>query len=275
MAGDPPARRPPIIIPPPVPSSTAPATLIFIHGYNALNTQFNCDPPDASSVAYHIHKSLALQHVKIVIPEGMPNLWPSMNRATWYNIATPVPQPGSPQNVYEQIEFGHSGSNEDDMNLNLDYFESLIESEIAGGTPAKRIIFAGYSQGATILTLFIVTRKLAADLGAIISIAGFPPVPMQSISRMQQENGLFGPWSKYTRFFMLHGRNDVFIPLEIFFEWRKRIEGFRDRGQGIANVEWKLVDGMKHAMAAGLWPHIREILEGVVLLTDPKSSVKL
>ena len=105
------------------------------------------------------------------------------------------------------------------MNLNLDYFESLIKSEIAGGTPAKRIIFVGYSQGATILTLFIVTRKLAAELGAIISIAGFPPVPMQLISRMQQENGLFGPWSKATRFFMLHGRNDMFIPLEIFFEW--------------------------------------------------------
>jgi predicted esterase len=275
MAGDTPARRPPIVIAPPVPSSTAPATLIFIHGYNALNTQFNCDPPDASSVAYHIHKSLALQHVKIVIPEGIPNLWPSMNRATWYNIATPVPQPGSPQNVYEQIEFGHSGSNENDMNLNLDYFESLIESEIAGGTPAKRIIFVGYSQGATILTLFIVTRKLAADLGAIISIAGFPPVPMQSISRMQQENGLFGPWSKETYFFMLHGRNDVFIPLEIFFEWRKRIEGFRDRGQGIANVEWKLVDGMKHAMATGVWPHVREILEEAVPVTDPKPSVKL
>ena len=105
------------------------------------------------------------------------------------------------------------------MNLNLDYFESLIKSEIASGTPAKRITFVGYSQGATILTLFIVTRKLAADLGAIISIAGFPPVPMQSISKMQQANGLFGPWSKDTRFFMLYGRNDVFIPLEIFFEW--------------------------------------------------------
>jgi predicted esterase len=173
MAGDPPTRRPLIIVPPPVPSSTAPATLIFIHGYNALNTQFNCDPPNASSVAYHIYKSLALQHVKIVIPEGIPSLWPSMNKATWYNMAAPVPQPGSPQNVYEQIEFGHSGSNEDDMNLNLDYFESLIKSEIAGGTPAKGITFVGYSQGATILTLFIVTRKLAADLGQSSSLLDF------------------------------------------------------------------------------------------------------
>jgi predicted esterase len=198
-----------------------------------------------------------------------------MNKATWYNMAAPVPQPGSPQNFYEQIEFGHSGSNEDDMNLNLDYFESLIKSEVAGGTLAKKITFVGYSQGATILTLFIVTRKLPADLGAIISIAGFPPVPMQSISRTQQEKGLFGPSSKATRFFMLHGRNDVFVLMEVFFEWRRRIEGFRDRGQGIANVEWKLVDGMKHAVVAVLWPHVREILEGVVPLTDPKTSLKL
>jgi predicted esterase len=161
------------------------------------------------------------------------------------------------------------------MNVTLDYFESLIKSEVASGTPAKRIIFVGYSQGATILTLFIVTRKLAADLGAIISIAGFPPVPMQSISRIQQKNGLFGPWSKETRFFMLHGRGDVFVPSEIFFEWRKRIEGFRDREQGIASVEWMLVDGMKHAVAAVLWPHVRHILEEVVPLTDPKSSLKL
>jgi hypothetical protein len=46
-------------------------------------------------------------------------------------------------------------------------------------------------------------------------------------------------------------------------------------GQGIANVEWKLVDGMKHAVVAVLWPHVREILERVVPLTDPKTSHKL
>jgi predicted esterase len=268
------ARRSPIVIPPPI-SSATPATVFFIHGYNDLASQFNCSPPNQLSVAYHLHKSPLLQHMKVVIPEALPCIHRSIPNNVWYNIGTAVPEPGDPERAYESVEVGVSGRNEDDMNVTMDYFESLIKLEIATGTPAKRIVFVGYSQGATILTLFLLTRRLAAELGAVISYAGFPPTPMQSISRMQDENGLIDGWSKETKLFMLHGAQDAFVPFVVFQEWLKRIEGFRDRGRGIASLEWRLIDGMRHSMSAILWPYVREILEKVVLLTESKPPFKL
>lgn len=257
-------RQPPIVIEPPKASVNTLATLIFIHGYNFVASQFNCDPPNHLSVAHHIHQSPLLQHVKVVIPEALPNVHKSMDKNTWYNIATPIPAPGERQDADKQIEFGRSGRNENDMNVTMDYFEELIESEMASGTPARRIVFMGDSQGASILTLFALTRALASELGAVISYAGFPATPLQSVFRMQQENGLEGRWAKELKFFLLHGKNDIFVPPEVFRGWRILLEGFKDCGQGIAYLEWQIVDGMKHSLIATLWPHVRNILHDVV-----------
>ncbi|KAF4632444.1 hypothetical protein G7Y89_g5687 [Cudoniella acicularis] len=226
-------RSPPIVIAPPKPSENAPATLIFIHGYNFFASQFNSKPPNQLSVAHHVHQSPLLQHVKVIIPEALPNIHPSMDKNVWYNIATPIPPPGNPLDPDQAVEIGQPGRNEDDMNLSLDYFEDLIRTEVANGTPTNRIVFLGDSQGASILTLFILTRGLASELGAIISYAGFSATPLQSVIRMQQENSLEGSWSKQTKFFLLHGKNDVFVPQEILRVWRRLLESFKDRGQAM------------------------------------------
>lgn len=257
-------RKPPIVIEPLKVSVDTPATLIFIHGYNFVASQFNCNPPNHLSVAHNIHQSPLLQHVKVVIPEALPNVHKSMDKNTWYNIATPIPAPGERQDADKQIEFGRSGRNEEDMNVTMDYFEELIESEMASGTPARRIVFMGDSQGASILTLFVLTRALASELGAVISYAGFPATPLQSVFRMQRENGLEGRWAKELRLFLLHGKDDVFVPLEVFRAWRTLLESFKDRGQGIAYLEWQIVDGMKHSLVAALWPPVQNILQDVV-----------
>jgi predicted esterase len=123
------------------------------------------------------------------------------------------------------------------MNVTIDYFEPLIKLEIPASTPAKRIVFVGYSQGATILTLFLLTRRLAAELGAVISYGRLPPTLMHSISRMQDENGFIDGWSKETKLFMLHGTQDAFVPFVVFQEWLKRIEVFQGCGQGIAKSQ--------------------------------------
>jgi len=214
--------------------------------------------------------------MKVVIPEALPCIYSSIRNNVWYNIGTPIPEAGDSQRAYEAVEFGASGRNEEDMEVTMDYFESLIKSEIADGTPARRIVFMGYSQGATILTLFLLTRRLAAELGAVISYAGFPPTPMQSISRMQAENGLIEGWSKETKLFILHGERDTFVPFVIFKEWLMRLERFRDRGQGVASIEWRLIGGARHSISAGLWPYIRDILEAVIVpLAKQNHTLKL
>jgi predicted esterase len=111
----------------------------------------------------------------VVIPEALPCIHPSIPNNVWYNIGTTVPEPGDPERAYEAVEFGVPERNEKDMKVTMDYFETLIKSEIAAGTPVRGIVFVGYSQGATILMLFLVTRRVAAELCAVISYAGFPP----------------------------------------------------------------------------------------------------
>jgi len=275
MAAGPPIRPSPLIISPSSPSTTAPATVIFLHGYNDIASTFNCHPPDALSVAYHIHKAPALQHIKIIIPEALPCNWSKVPNNVWYDIPTPYPKSGDPKKAAELVESGGLGSNEDDMKVTLDYFESLIEAEMAMGVPAKRIIFFGYSQGGAIAVLFLLTRRLAANLGGIITCCGFPAVPIPSVIKMQRENGLIQPWSKETRLYVLHGKKDFFVPMEVFRVWIARLEEFKERGHGIATVESIIVDGMGHALRDVLWPHVREILERTVPLTDQRSFLKL
>jgi predicted esterase len=271
-------REQPLILLPPTPSPTLPATLIFVHGYNARASLFNPESPSRYAIAHHVHNSPALQHVKIIIPEALPCIHASVPGNVWYNISKPIPDPGNIdtfEHALDTMESQEWGSNEEDMKVSMDYFEELINSEVASGTPISRIVLMGYSQGGGIVTLFLLTRKMACSLGAVISHAGFSPAPMKSIYRMQHENQLEGAWCQKTKFFMLHGKDDVFVQREIFDIWRTRLEMFRDRGNGIAEMEWEMVDETRHAISVNVWLHVINILKRTVPLVQSHSTYKL
>lgn len=265
-------RRAPITISPPRamtdPSRTA--TLIFLHGYGWSADQFNQRPSNRLSVAHHIHKSPLLQHVKVIIPEGLENIWPSPGRHTWYNIDQPVPSAGDP---LKTDEFGQHSSNLSDIDVSLDYFESLIDAEVEKGTPVNRIIFMGDSQGASILYLFLLTRRRAADLGAVITWAGFSATSLETIAQMQEQNGLSESWAKKTRLYMLHGKEDAFVPLSRSQAFVNALESYRARGQGFATLEWEAVDGIRHALVEPVWPYIRRILENFLMPAEPVAKL--
>ncbi|ESZ92490.1 hypothetical protein SBOR_7153 [Sclerotinia borealis F-4128] len=263
-------RRSPITIPSPktTTKTSSPATLIFIHGYGWSADQFNQHPPNRLSVAHHIHKSPSLQHVKIIIPEGLANIWPSPGKYTWYNIDQPIPSAGDPSKIHE---FGQHNSDINDIETSLDYFEYLIDSEVATGTPANKIVFMGDSQGASILYLFLLTRRRAADLGAVITWAGFSAIPLENIAQMQEKNGLpvFDGWVKETQLYMLHGKEDVFVPLSRSRALMAALESYRIRGQGFTALEWAAVDSLRHSLVEPVWPYVRRILERFLMETEP------
>ncbi|TEY82422.1 hypothetical protein BOTCAL_0029g00090 [Botryotinia calthae] len=265
-------RRLPItILPPKVSTELAqPATFIFLHGYGWSADQFNQNPPNRLSVAYHVHKSPILQNVKVIIPQGLANIWPSPGKHTWYNIDQPVPSAGDP---LKTDEFGQHRSNVRDIEVSLDYFEYLIDTEVTMGTPANRIVFMGDSQGASILYLFLLTRRKAADLAAVITWAGFSATPLETIAQMQERNGLSESWAKKTRLYMLHGMEDVFVPLSRSKALAAVLDQYRARGQGFATLEWVVLDGLRHSLVEHVWPNVRQILE--CLLTEKESASKL
>lgn len=257
-------RRPPVVVLPVNPSVAGPATFIFLHGYNDVASTFNSKPASHLSVAHHIHKSPLLQHVKIIIPEALPCIFPTITGNVWYNMPYPVPIAGDPLTAKEHVEFGHASNDQADMNESLDYFEELIRAEIENGTPARRIVLMGYSQGASVAVLFIQTRRLAADLAGVISLSGFHATDLQSVFAMQREHGLMGRWSKETRLLLLQGKGDVFVHLENFQSWRKQLEGFQDRGKGIGSIEWTIADGVRHSIRGTIWPYVNKFLEDVL-----------
>ncbi|KAL2068725.1 hypothetical protein VTL71DRAFT_15063 [Oculimacula yallundae] len=268
-------RAPPAVVSPPYPSLNTPATLIFLHDYNSSAQRFNRNPPNKQSLAHHIHASPALQHLKVIIPNGLTCIHSSVKGKVWYNLNVAIPNPGDPKRAYDEIEYGSLERNEDDMKVTMDYVESLIREEIASGTAAERIILMGYSQGATIAALFLLTRSLGSELGAVISVAGFAPTPMTSVPRMQKENGLEGRWSKETRLFLLHGAKDAHIPVEIYYAWRTRLEGFMEQGQGIARIEGIVIEEMDHWPIDQVWPDTRKILQAVVPVASQLTESKL
>ena len=253
----------------------ASATLIFLHDYNSAASRFNRNPPNGQSLVHHLHASPALQHLKIIIPNGLPCKHTAVQRNVWYNLNVPFPARVDPKRAHDEIEYGSTERNEDDIKVSMDYVESLIREEMATGTPAKRVVLMGYSQGATVAALFLLTRKLGAELGAVISFAGFAPTPMASVPRIQKENGLEGRWSKETSLFLLHGSKDAFIPVEIYYAWRARLEGLMRRGQGIARVEGIVIEGVDHWPIEGIWPETRRILEMVVPASSKMVDSKL
>ncbi|QSZ32437.1 hypothetical protein DSL72_002011 [Monilinia vaccinii-corymbosi] len=265
-------RKPPIIISALKPSKepARSATFIFLHGYGWSADQFNQHPPDRLSVAHHIHKSPSLQHVKIVIPEGLQNIWPSPGKHTWYNIDQPIPSAGD---ASETHVFGQHNPDVRDIEVSLDYFELLIDSELAMGTPANRIIFMGDSLGSSILFLFLLTRRRAAALGAVISWAGFSATSLETVAQMQENNGLSHRWAKKTRLYMLHGKDDIFVPLSRSRALADALEVYRSRGQGFATLQWEIVDGARHSLVEPVWPHVRRILEGFLIDIEPASKL--
>ena len=171
--------------------------------------------------------------------------------------------------------FGHADNNQFDMQVSMDYFEELVKAEVANGTPMRRIVFMGDSQGAGMVVLFLQTREIASELGAVISYAGFPATDLKSVQQMQMDSNLHGSWAKETRLFMLHGRDDVFVPIEISQSWLKLLEEECERGEGFRSIDWKLIDDVRHSLSGRVWPYVREILESIFQDETQKPPLKL
>jgi len=98
------------------------------------------------------------------------------------------------------IEHDELGIHTSETSINL-----LIEQEIMRGTPARRIILAGFSQGAA-MVLYTGLRQSHA-LAGIIALSGYLLMP-------EKLDG-FSQTSRNTPVFMAHGINDPVVPFAL------------------------------------------------------------
>lgn len=112
--------------------------------------------------------------------------------------------------------------------------EKLIAKEIARGTPANRIILAGFSQGCA-MALQTGLRH-PQPLAGLLCLSGY--VPLSGVAAAERHSA-----NQHTPIFMAHGRADPIIPIQ-------RAEQSRDllTSLGYA-VEWHEYM-MQHAVCA-------------------------
>ncbi len=112
--------------------------------------------------------------------------------------------------------------------------EKLIAKEIARGTPANRIILAGFSQGCAMALQ--TGLRYTEPLAGLLCLSGY--VPLSGVAAAERH-----PANQHTPIFMAHGRADPIIPIQ-------RAEQSRDllTSLGYA-VEWHEYM-MQHAVCA-------------------------
>ncbi|KAF7885925.1 uncharacterized protein EAF02_004434 [Botrytis sinoallii] len=75
----------------------------------------------------------------------------------------------------------------------------------------------------------------------------------------RRKKGLSESWTKNTRLYMLHGKEDVFVPLSRSEALAAALERYRARGQGFATLEWSVLDDLRHSFVERVWPCVRKI----------------
>ncbi|KAI1724717.1 phospholipase/Carboxylesterase domain-containing protein [Ditylenchus destructor] len=138
--------RQPIILPA---SGNQTATVIFFHG---LGDQ-------GDGWAQILNTELNLDYIKFIVPHAA-------NRRVTLNFGAMMP-------AWYDI-FGLTATScEDDAGIELakKYVHSLIDAEVAAGTPSKRIILGGFSMGGALALYAGLTYK--EPLGCLISMSGF------------------------------------------------------------------------------------------------------
>lgn len=102
--------------------------------------------------------------------------------------------------------------------------EALIESEIAKGVPAERVILAGFSQGGVIT--YYVGARLKKKIAGMICLSTY----------MSDNPNTFKEWSdvnKSTAIFAAHGQFDDVVPIQL---GKNAYTNMKDNG---FNISWK------------------------------------
>ena len=133
---------------------------------------------------------------------------------------------------------------EDEAGLrqSLQHVEQLLEREQERGTPAHRIVLAGFSQGCAMALMTGVRYR--HRLGGIVGLSGYLPLAGTTTAERTEANSL-------TPIFMAHGRQDGVVQLERGIASRDAL-----RGMGY-DVQWR-----EYMMAHSVCPEeIRDLNE--------------
>ncbi|KAH0491721.1 hypothetical protein TgHK011_003134 [Trichoderma gracile] len=196
------------------------ATVIFLHGLG-----------DAPEVLFgpieHWRGNGQVDHVKFVLPyapvipftakggEFMP---------AWFDLEA---YNGSPDAF--QMDEDVAG-----IFASRDYIQSLIAEEISAGTPAERILLAGFSQGGAVAALAGLTYP--KSLAGIVLLSAWLPLVDSFKEYIPEENA-----NEETPIFLGHGMEDRTVTLALAKKSREALAGMG------FTISWDVYPGLGHA----------------------------
>jgi len=126
----------------------------------------------------------------------------------------------------------------------------LIDTEIANGIVAERIVLAGFSQGGSIVLQ--AGLRYYKQLAGIIGLSTYLPLAESLESEKSDANA-------GTPILLAHGSADPVLPVDLGYRSLKRLE------QEGYEVEWHEYQGMAHSVSEQEIFHIAEWLEKVLI----------
>ncbi|UKZ82503.1 hypothetical protein TrVFT333_010292 [Trichoderma virens FT-333] len=115
-----------------------------------------------------------------------------------------------------------------------DYIQSLIKDEIKAGTPAERILLAGFSQGGVVAVLAGLT--FPQSLAGVVLLSAWLPLIENFMEYVPDDNA-----NKETPIFLGHGIEDRMVTLGLAKKSRDALTamGF--------SISWDVYPGLGHA----------------------------
>ena len=166
------------------PSQPHTAVVIWLHGLGDSGNGFAPIVPELK-----IPDALPIRFVFPHAPVRPITVNNNMEMRAWYDIAS--------------LDFNHR-ADRTGVETSAKQVEALIDAEIANGTPAERIVLAGFSQGG-VIALHLGTR-INKKLAGIMALSTYMCEPDTLANEASDAN-------KSTPILMAHGQQDKVVPV--------------------------------------------------------------
>ena len=166
------------------PLTTPKAVVIWLHGLGDSGNGFAPIVPELK-----LPEELAIRFIFPHAPVRPVTINNGMKMRAWYDITS--------------LDFNNRADSKGVLE-SAAMVEQLIESEIAKGIPAEKVILAGFSQGG-VIALHLGTR-IARKLAGIMSLSSYMSEPEKLMNEAHDAN-------KNTPVFVAHGQHDDVVPV--------------------------------------------------------------
>ena len=144
-----------------------------------------------------------------LVPELVRSDWPAIRFVFPHAPVQPVTINGGMRmrSWYDIVSFDLAGrADSKGVDESVARVEALIAREVARGTPASRIIVAGFSQGGAV-TLATGLRRSEA-LGGLVALSTYLPLGPDALARLDEVPAA----ARRQPLFLAHGRHDPVVP---------------------------------------------------------------